>query len=745
MRIFFPLTLTVCMLIVYISGIIPVNGDFLSEAIEFGEMIFEIDENGVKEPVSVLQSGKISAKIQALNKSNENDGIKTAILILALYKKIDETYRIVGCSASASQELIYNVECTLSSSDLTVDDITDGSYKLNAFVWSSTEDIAPLMISKALPNAPNIVTYPGPSGISASDKYSLTVNGTPSFVYKSVSPRSDKNGGNSASFTNFSFEDGPVTIEVTKLAEGTINNAVIRPLNLGITPTINGNKVSFTITEPCKVSVEMDNYYKLEKMFVFADAPEVDIPSPDDPSVLYFAPGVYDIGEYKVTISKKTVYIAGGAYVKGKLSSYWNNHNLTIKGRGIFSGENFPWREGIGNIHTKECDNVTIDGIMCINSPSYNITLNFDSDARTRDSFHIVKNVKIISWHDNTDGFHVQGRSMIDDVFFFGHDDAFDIGQFTTEIRVTNCTTWNLWGGAILISWVGEYGGNALVDNLNVIHWDQTGNTSVITCNHGGRGHLKNFMIQNVRIETMEGGNRKLFGLKVSPNPWSGGVPAVEVGSLDNVYMKNIQVDAHIDKKYNTILGYSDTQMVTNVTLENVVMNGKICMNINDAYISEQKHARTIKYIAKNYADNWSFEELNNAQMPISWISQGNAPDAASIIDEGAYLAFRALKHFKNTNYQVYTYQLAQDLPNGKYKLSAWVRSSGGQTASFMEAKDFGGTAKRINIPQSSVFTNIEISDIAVNNSQCSIGFSSDAGAEQWIVVDNVILERTGN
>ena len=48
-------------------------------------------------------------------------------------------------------------------------------------------------------------------------------------------------------------------------------------------------------------------------MLVFANPPEVDVPSPGDPNVRYFGPGVHTIGAGQPITSGQTVYVAGGA------------------------------------------------------------------------------------------------------------------------------------------------------------------------------------------------------------------------------------------------------------------------------------------------------------------------------------------------------------------------------------------------------------------------------------------------
>ena len=51
-----------------------------------------------------------------------------------------------------------------------------------------------------------------------------------------------------------------------------------------------------------------------QPLFIFADPPEENAPSAQAPGVLYFGPGVHDVGETDGYLSSDTtVYLAGGA------------------------------------------------------------------------------------------------------------------------------------------------------------------------------------------------------------------------------------------------------------------------------------------------------------------------------------------------------------------------------------------------------------------------------------------------
>ena len=97
--------------------------------------------------------------------------------------------------------------------------------------------------------------------------------------------------------------------------------------------------------------------------------------------------------------------------------------------------------------------------------------------------------------------------------------------------------------------------------------------------------------------------------------------------------------------------------------------------------------------------------------------------------------------HWKDSAYNVYTYQTKTGLSNGTYTAKAWVLSSGGQANCYFAAKGGGDTLKT-NILKSDDYVQVTISNISVTNGQCTIGFYSDGPANKWCAFDNVELYR---
>jgi O-Glycosyl hydrolase len=100
------------------------------------------------------------------------------------------------------------------------------------------------------------------------------------------------------------------------------------------------------------------------------------------------------------------------------------------------------------------------------------------------------------------------------------------------------------------------------------------------------------------------------------------------------------------------------------------------------------------------------------------------------------------LTHYAAAAYQQTTYQ-AVSVPNGTYKASVWVRSSGGQSALRLEASNYGGsTVYSTNLTTGSPSTWVElvIDNINVTTGTITIGVHSNAAAGNWAAFDDFTL-----
>lgn len=481
-------------------------------------------------------------------------------------------------------------------------------------------------------------------------KYNLSTDDP---IYESV------RATDTASYTDFA-SDFSKKIKVRVISEKEdINSITIRPLdNKIVSKRINSNTYEFELEKARKVSVEVNanlSGYIKHKLFVFSNEIEKNVPDENgidvykftpggslnnridlgaawtaEKKTAYFKKGLYYIGEDSLIPSGKNIYLAPGAYVFGSFKSVdpkWikTYNNIKIYGRGVLDSFN-----GIRSQVYLQGSNNIVEGIMLLHKYKGN-NLTADSSVSsswligtTPSSHNENQNVKVINWMHAGGLFGFYGKFIVNDCFIFTNDDCIDI-SFPNDAIVTNNVTWNYYNGsAIELSWNSmQPNHKALVDNLDVIHWDSkyddpgcgkahqsckdTGyqfcaNTgakmAVIFASHDNTVTLKNFNIQNVRVEQMSPDSRKRFlSLCVYDNSYSGNPPyhSWKMGGLENIFFKNITID--VPTSNNVIHGHSSESLVSNVTFENLVISGKKATNLSDANITTNDFTSGVRFI----------------------------------------------------------------------------------------------------------------------------------------------------
>ncbi|MEU0247648.1 arabinogalactan endo-1,4-beta-galactosidase [Streptomyces sp. NPDC006235] len=124
------------------------------------------------------------------------------------------------------------------------------------------------------------------------------------------------------------------------------------------------------------------------------------------------------------------------------------------------------------------------------------------------------------------------------------------------------------------------------------------------------------------------------------------------------------------------------------------------------------------------------------AATPAGWSEYGDT--GASFTESGGHGGSYRLSHWSSTAYKVETYQYLSGLTNGAYKLTAWVRSGGGQKSAYIALKNCGGAEQRTDLPVSASGWIRIVVPVNVTGNQCTISVNSDANAGNWINVDDL-------
>lgn len=274
-----------------------------------------------------------------------------------------------------------------------------------------------------------IITYPIPSGVATNPTFEINVK-VPNGRWQSidaylvklneVNVTSGAGIGHNSSMAYFDFS-GPVKISVTYTDH--INTAKIRPESYNITPEIRGgNNLLFTLTEPKNLVVQVNDDI-FDCLHLFSNPIETDIPSPDDPDVIYFGPGLHTIpGDVLNVTSGKTVYIAGGGALTAKLAIQ-NVSDVTVRGRGVL------YHSSIDAILVENSSDVRVFDIISLN-PQHYAVLAGNVNGMT------IERLRSFSGAGNGDGidFFCSQNILIDGVFMRNSDDTIAIYSHVSMI-----------------------------------------------------------------------------------------------------------------------------------------------------------------------------------------------------------------------------------------------------------------------------------------------------------------------
>ena len=282
------------------------------------------------------------------------------------------------------------------------------------------------MIPSSLGLAGIVRVYPAPAGEQLSKDFAVKVEGkeTPVYVAK-VAPADpalrwkamdDKAHSadyfEKASFAYFDMQ-GPVAITVT--CPEVIQSVKVLPSSLGISPTVQGTSLSLSLPDPRNLTIEVNGNW-VGALHLFANTPESDAPKPGDPDVIYFGPGIHEVSHLVVT-NNQTVYIAGGAVVRGvirpeepfQVSSYsglrtysptfiLQGEHIRFCGRGIVDGS-------LCTTHARHLvqvqgKDILLEGVILRDSSTWTIPIR-------RSERVMVKNVKLLGYRANSDGIDI--------------------------------------------------------------------------------------------------------------------------------------------------------------------------------------------------------------------------------------------------------------------------------------------------------------------------------------------------
>ena len=381
-----------------------------------------------------------------------------------------------------------------------------------------------------------------------------------------------------AAFTYFDMQ-GSATITVT--IGNNVNAVKILPAGSAGKPAIHGHSLSFKVTSPKNLTVEINGEW-VKSLHIFINSIETDLPDINDPDVVYFGPGVHEVSSMVIG-DNKTIYIAGGAVVKAViapnqkvigiepsgLKNYnpvfiLKGNNIKLRGRGIIDASGYPVHGG--NFLYLHGSNISLDGIILLNSCGWTVPV------RQCDKV-VINDIKLLGYRANSDGIDICNSSnvTVENCFIRTNDDLVAIKSWehqgpVNNIVIKNCVLWNQLAHALTIgSELRENISNVLFIDNDIIH--DTGREWSMRIFQADSSTVQQVRFQNIRADD----SHRLISLWIDKDISSF---TKTLGYIKNVTFDNI--NAAGSPLTIELHGGNFSHKITNVVFKNVIINGKL-------------------------------------------------------------------------------------------------------------------------------------------------------------------------
>jgi hypothetical protein len=381
-------------------------------------------------------------------------------------------------------------------------------------------------------------------------------------------------------FVSFPVE-GPVEVVVTSPLP--LDSVQVRPVGAAVVTRVDGHTMTLRLTGPTKLSIEPDGRHG--GLLLFADAPERDIPDPDDPKVHFYGPGFHRAGVIELR-DGETLYLAPGAVVEGGIFAK-GAKDIRILGRGILCGDPWGWRAGpqAHMVMINESENIHMEGIV--------LRCSWQWTLRTLGCRHVaIRNVKLCQGKNlNDDGIDPCSTSdvLIEDCFIRTHDDNISIKAHCDDrrpcerIEIRNCLHWSDLSRILMIGPESHADriGDIRMHDCEVIYlgppinktgfgdWD---GCAPFVCIEAAEDCLmEDILIENVLVHLDEDRHKKDL-IKIEPclTPFS---KRNTMGRVRNITFRNIACTGPWQPRI-CIWGKDDGHDVRGVRFENVRIDG---------------------------------------------------------------------------------------------------------------------------------------------------------------------------
>jgi hypothetical protein len=420
--------------------------------------------------------------------------------------------------------------------------------------------------------AGEVVVYPAPEEEVLSVDYEVWAEGKKVDVYTARvldPPFAGKQWdyGGPYGFANFDMTR-EVTVRVT--SKRSLRDTIIRPVSSGVVPKIeDDHTLTIRLDRPRKLSIEPDG--RKGPLLLFANPMEENPPKPDAEGIVYYGPGIHKPGKIDLT-SGQTLYLAGGAVVKGGIMA--QGDNIKICGRGILDGSDWEWRKGpTPTVIAIRGENIEVSGITIRGASHWTIVPRHSRNVT-------VRNVKLCNSRvQNDDGINPCNSQdvLITDCFIRSDDDCvamkglnYDRNHENNVERITveNCILWCDRARIFLLGHESraEYMRQVTLRNLDIIHFTMT----PFLFEPGEDMQLEEITVRDVRMNGE--GQWEFIRLRPVVNQY---MRKQMPGYISNIRFENITVTGQPGAYPVQLMGADEEHSVKDVTFENVSILGR--------------------------------------------------------------------------------------------------------------------------------------------------------------------------
>ena len=433
-----------------------------------------------------------------------------------------------------------------------------------------------------------VIVYPAPNGTELNHAIKILAGSYPVAVYMVKVGAADASRRfnavddllhsetyfDKAAFAYFDLK-GSATVSIS--FNYNIKSVKILPTSVGIKATINKRSISFQVSEPNNLTIEV-NGEVVKSLHLFVNPIETNKPSPNDPNVVFFGPGVHEV-EGMVIGDNKTVYIAGGAVVRAVIgakepfgvepsglknytpSFELKGHHIRFRGRGIIDAS--ACTTHARNFIMIRGSDISLEGIILVNSSGWTVPIRQSNKIE-------INNIKILGYRANSDGIDIcnSHQVTISNCFIRTNDDLIvvkteqgegDAGQ----IVVKRCVLWNQLANALSLgAELRDSVNNVLFTDCDIIH--DYSRAWCLRIFHSDASIISNITFDNIRLEEAH----QLISLSIVKDIASYNTVR---GQIHHITFSNIKAYGHplnID-----IVGAGESNKINDVIFKNIFLN----------------------------------------------------------------------------------------------------------------------------------------------------------------------------